>query len=109
MAITFTTKSGPNITMLDANAKQVLDIIGKELGTRGVITAGEAQAAAERLKAAGAGAKAQAAQQGKTADADSDDAATGGGDRVPLHVRALPFIDMLENAARQKQDILWGV
>ena len=109
MAITFTTKASADITMLDANARQVLGIIGKDFGSRGVITAAEAQAAADRLKAAGASAKAQAAQQGKTADANSGEDDARGGDKVPLHIRALPFVDMLENAAKQNKDILWGV
>ena len=106
MAVTFTTKASADITMLDVHARQMLDLIGKEYGTRGVITAGEAAAAAAKLKAAGGTAKASEAQQGRTADDGDDDS---GRDTVPLHVRAQPFIDMLENAAAKNKDILWGV
>ena len=105
MAVTFTTKANGDVTMLDANAKQILEVIGKDFGSRGVITAGEAAAAAAKLRAAGSAVK----QQGKTADADELDADAKGGDNVPLHVRSQPFIEMLENAAKQNKDILWGV
>ena len=52
MALTFTSKVSASITMLDANAEQVLELIGKERGERGVITADEAPACIEKLKAA---------------------------------------------------------
>jgi hypothetical protein len=103
MAITFKSKM-QDVTMLDAHAKQVMEIIGKDFGVRGVISAGEAGAAAAKLRAAGAASKAQ----GKTAEADEEDR-DGSGDRVPAHVRFLPFTEMLENAARTNNDILWGV
>lgn len=105
MAVTFTTKASGDVTMLDANARQVLELIGKDFGSRGVITAGEAAAAAAKLRAAGSAVKAQ----GKTADEDDPEADAQGGDRVPLHVRVQPFIEMLDNAASKNKDILWGV
>ena len=101
MAVTFTTKANGDVTMLDANAKEVLGLIGKEFGTRGVITAGEAAAAAAKLRAAGSATR----QQGQTED--DKDAVDGGS--VPLHTRTQPFIEMLENAAARNKDILWGV
>jgi hypothetical protein len=101
MAITFKTKAHGDVTMLDANAKEVLDIIGKAFGARGVITAAEAPVAAEKLRAAGAASRAQGA-------APEDDEAPGGG-RVLLYVRVQPFIELLESAARKNKDILWGV
>jgi hypothetical protein len=104
MAITFKSKA-QDVTMLDTHAKQVLDIIGKDFGKRGVITAGEALAAAAKLRAAGTAAKAQ----GQPADNDDDQEGGTGSDHVPLHVRALPFVQMLENAAKNDTDILWGV
>lgn len=105
MAITFKTKAAGDVTMLDANAKEVLDLIGKDFGTRGVITAAEAQAAAAKLRAAGSARKGQEAlrpDQEKQAEA-------AGADVVPLHTRAQPFVEMLEAAAKQNKDILWGV
>jgi len=105
MAITFTSKSSGDVTMLDANAKQVLELIGKDFGVRGVITATEAAAAAAKLRAAGAA----AGSQGRGDDAQGKDSDAVGADAVPLHTRVQPFIEMLDNAARQNKDILWGV
>ncbi len=48
MAITFKSKM-QDVTMLDAHAKQVLEIIGKDFGARGVISAGEAGAAVRQI------------------------------------------------------------
>ena len=104
MAITFTTKAAGDVPMLDANAKQVLDLIGKDFGVRGVITAGEAAAAAAKLRGAGA----QAGDK-KLKPEDEAKAESAGADVVPLNVRVKPFVDMLEAAAQQNKDILWGV
>jgi cyclopropane-fatty-acyl-phospholipid synthase len=103
MAITFKTKANGDITMLDANAKQVLSMIGKTYGERGVITAGEASAAAARLRAAN-----EAATRSNEPAGDSEDN-DAGGDTVPMRTRTQPFIEMLENAAKNGKDILWGV
>jgi len=104
MAITFTTKAAGDVTMLDANAKEVLGLIGKDFGTRGVITAAEAAAAAARLRGAGAQAGAK-----KLKPEDEARAEAAGADVVPLQTRVKPFVDMLEAAAQQNKDILWGV
>jgi hypothetical protein len=105
MAITFTTKAAGDVTMLDANARQMLELIGKDFGVRGVITAAEAGAAAAKLRAA-----ASAVQSGKTLKPEEEQQAeAAGADTVPLHTRFKPFVDMLDAAAQQNKDILWGV
>jgi len=105
MAITFTTKASGDVTMLDAHAKQVLGLIGKDFGTRGVITAAEASAAAARLRSAGSASGAQ----GRMNPDQEKEAEASGADVVPLHTRVQPFIEMLEAAAKGGKDILWGV
>jgi hypothetical protein len=103
MAVTFTTKASGDVTMLDAHAKQVLDLIGKDFGTRGVITAAEASAAAAKLRSAGgnSGGRMNVDQEKQAEDA--------GADTVPLSTRVQPFVEMLEASAKQGKDILWGV
>ena len=102
MALTFKSPSGPDITMLDANAKQVLELIGKEISLRGVITAAEAPACIAKLKAA-------IGVQGEEAipyeRSEPERAATF----VSLKARLWPFIDMLERAHAKGTDVLWGV
>lgn len=102
MAVTFKTKASGDVTLLDANAQQILALIGKDFGVRGVITAAEAGAAAAKLVAAVA---AQGADGGPDEDADPEAARA----YVPLKTRAQPFIEMLERAHARGADILWGV
>ena len=102
MAITFKTKACGDVTMLDANAKQVLDIIGKSVGVRGVITAAEAPQAIARLNAAVA---AHGGERRPDQDADPEAARAF----VPLGTRVQPFVAMLEAAHAKGSDILWGV
>ena len=102
MAITFKTRASGDVTMLDANAKQVLDIIGKDFGVRGVITAAEASRAISLLKAAIA---AQGGERGPDEEAEPEAARN----HVPLKTRVQPFIEMLERAQAGSKDILWGV
>lgn len=101
MAITFKTKACGDVTMLDANARQVLGIIGKEFGVRGVITAAEAPQAVARLQAA------ISADGSSAPDEDAEPEAARA--YVPLKTRAQPFIEMLERAGERGSDILWGV
>ena len=102
MAVTFKTRASGDITMLDANAGQVLKIIGKEFGVRGVITAAEAPLAIARLKAA---ITAQGGERGPDEEAEPEAAR----DHVPQKTRVQPFIEMLERAQAGANDILWGV
>ena len=101
MAITFKTKACGDVTMLDANARQVLGIIGKEFGVRGVITAVEAPQAVAQLQAA------ISADGGSAPDEDAEPEAARA--YVPLKTRAQPFIEMLNLANARGSDILWGV
>ncbi|MBL8383041.1 MAG: DUF1840 domain-containing protein [Burkholderiales bacterium] len=102
MAVTFKTKACADITLLDANARQVLEIIGKEFGVRGVITAAEAPLAIGRLRDA---IRAQGAERAP----DEDDEPEAARAFVPLRTRAAPFIEMLAAAAAAGEPILWGV
>jgi hypothetical protein len=102
MAVTFKTKACADVTMLDASAKQVLGLIGKEFGVRGVITAAEAPAALAKIAAAVA---AQGGDRGPDEESDPEGARA----HVSLKTRLAPFIEMLERAHAGGRDILWGV
>ena len=101
MAITFKTKACGDVTMLDANARHVLGIIGKEFGVRGVITAAEARQAVALLRSA------IAADAGAAPDEDAEPEAARA--YVPLKTRVQPFVEMLERSGERGSDILWGV
>jgi Domain of unknown function (DUF1840) len=102
MALTFKSRAGTDVTMLDANAKQVLELIGKEMSVRGVITAAEAPACIAKLKAA-IGAQGDEARPDERAEPERAAAF------VSLKTRLWPFIDMLERAQANGTDVLWGV
>ena len=102
MAITFKTRASGDLTMLDANARQVLEIIGKEFGVRGVITAAEAPQAIALLQAA-------IAAQGGERGPDEEAEPVAARNYVALKTRVWPFIEMLERAQADSKDILWGV
>ena len=108
MAITFkTSASAGNVVMLDATARRILYIVGKEFGPRGVITAAESPLAVKRLRDAIEASRRET--DSAPADEDDDAAATAGRDTVPLATRAFPFIELLERAHAAGKDILWGV
>ncbi len=102
MALTFTSKVSASITMLDANANQVLEIIGKERGERGIITAAEAPACIGKLKAA-------IAAHGEEPIPFEREEPERAARFVSLKARLWPFIDMLERAHAKGADVLWGV
>lgn len=102
MALTFTSKVSASITMLDANANQVLEIIGKERGERGVITAGEAPGCIGKLKAA-------IAAHGEEPIPFEREEPERAARFVSLKARLWPLIDMLERAHAKGAAVLWGV
>ena len=101
MAITFKTSVGADVVMLDANARQVLDIIGKNMA-RGVITAAEAPGCVALLKSA-------IAARGEEPIPNARGEPERAGTFVSLKARVWPFIEMLEKAHAKGSDILWGV
>ncbi len=108
MAITFNTRASVgNVVMLDATARRILEIVGKEFGPRGVITAAEAPLAVKRLRDAIAVSRRE--PDSAPTSGDDDATAAAGRDSVPLATRAFPFIEMLERAHAAGKDILWGV
>ena len=110
MVITFKTKTSGDVTMLDANARPILRIIGKDFAERGVITPAETGSAIQALRAAiEAEQRTRAADASVPADAPDDAQGNASRDTVPLAIRAQPLIEMLTRAGETGRDILWGV
>ena len=112
MLVTFKSKSSGNVHMYAEHAKMLLAAIGKSLepaeAPKGIIGAAEVPAALASLKSAVEASK-RSSPKGTDPSAeksgeDSDDAIS-----VGLAQRAYPLIDMLERAARENADIVWGV
>lgn len=107
MLYKFKSKATGDVIMLEPQGKQILKLIGKEPGPKGIIEWREMPAAVESLRLAvqreeeaQAQAKAQAEQQG-----EPPPRAEG----ITLRQRVVPFIDMLQRAHAQEADVVWGV
>jgi len=105
MLITFKSKATADIPMYAENAKMLLSIVGKafepESAPRGIITAAEAPDALAKLKAA--------AEASRRNDRRTHDEEPGQAISVGLAQRAFPLIDMLDRAAKDGRDVVWGV
>ena len=103
MLVTFTCKAYAYITMFGDVALGMLKMMGHSETVPGAILAEDVPAALERLKRAIAMVKATPAQ-GESSEAKDDDS---GEPPVSLAHRALPLIELLTAAARQKADVMW--
>lgn len=104
MLYKFKSRATADVIMLEANGRQLVQIMGKTPGQGGIVTVEQipgAIAAIEAAIAADERARAQAAQEAQDED---------GGDRPePVHLRqrAAPLLDMLRRSAAQERDVTW--
>ena len=109
MLVTFKSKAAADVPMFVEHAKMLLSLVGKtlepETAPRGIIVASDVPAALARLKAA---ADASRRTEQQRADATRDEE-PGAPISVGLAQRAYPLIDMLERAAKDGRDVVWGV
>ena len=100
-------KSGvcADVMMFGDVAKQMMEIIDKELGARGVISVEQMPEAIARLKQAVA--EDRRLRQGRRDDDDENDEERR--ERVSISQRALPLIELLECSLRQDRAVTWGV
>lgn len=103
MLVTFSCKAYADITMFGEVALNMLKLMGHSETVPGAILAEDVPAALERLKGALANMKATPAPKasGKSVDEDEDEPP------VSLAHRALPLVELLTAAARQKCDVMW--
>jgi hypothetical protein len=109
MLITFKSRAAADVPMYAENAKVLLALIGKALepesAPQGIITAADVPGALEILKAA-----ADSARRTDKANGAADrDPEPGVPVTVGLAQRAFPLIEMLERAAAEQRDVVWGV
>ena len=95
MLYKFKSKATGDLIMLEPNGRQVLQIIGKDAGAKGIILPAEMEAAASALEAAISQEEAE-----KSVDPNKN---------VTLRQRAVPFLDMLRRAGKAGEEIVWGV
>ena len=100
MLVTFTCKAYADITMFGDVALGMLKMMGHSETVPGAILAEDVPAALDRLKRAIEAAP-SSSESKKARDDDSDEPP------VSLMHRALPLIELLTAAARQKVDVMW--
>ena len=98
MLYKFKSREAGDLIMLEANGRQILEIIGKHPGPKGIILPDQMPAAIAALEAAIAQEK-----------AGHDEAGILHPEGVGLHQRALPFIQMLQVNHKAGQEVVWGV
>ena len=102
--VVFRSKAAGEIFYLAENARRLFDILGKEAGPRGVITAAQLPDAIAKLVAA-----VEAEQAQLKAAEQSDEEAAGAVRAVTLGQRAYPLLEMLRAARKRNVDVTWGV
>jgi cyclopropane-fatty-acyl-phospholipid synthase len=113
MLYKFKSKATGDLIMLEPQGKQILKVIGKEAGAKGIILPAEMLAAIDALHAAVTQEELaiQAAKEAARApDTQADATAVVDGPRtISLKQRVVPFIDMLRRAHAEDKEVVWGV
>lgn len=113
MPYKFKSRATADLIMLDATARRLLDILGKQADGHGIITAEQIPGAIAALEQAVQQEEAQRAAASESRDADDeaqdrqDDAPTGAWDPVSLRQRTAPFLDMLKRSAAEGREVTW--
>lgn len=108
MLYRFKSQATADVVMLEANARQLLDIAGRPSGPKGIITVDQIPAALSALEAAvrNEGEKHQHNHDAYAMESHADDAER---QHIGLHQRALPLMDMLKRSQAAGKDVVWGV
>ena len=105
MLYKFKSKNTGDVIMLEPHGRQVLEIIGKEAGPKGIILPEQMPAALLALRAAIEKEELLERQQQLAQNAEQKNQPPG----IALRHRALPFMQMLEACSRQGDSVMWGV
>ena len=107
MLYKFKSKAAADLIMLQPNGQRILQIIGKDITSQGIILPEQMPMAIAALEAAIAAE--DAAHKTAKADAAESGKDLPHGDAITLRQRALPFIDMLRRCEKAGKEIVWGV
>lgn len=107
--VVFRSKAAGEIFYLAENARRLFDIMGKEPGPRGVITAAQLPDAIAKLVAAVEEEKAQLRADQQKDEAEGDVGSANAQRAVTLGQRAYPLLEMLRAAQKRNVDVTWGV
>jgi hypothetical protein len=105
MLYKFKSKNTGVVIMLEPHGRQVLEIIGKEAGPKGIILPEQMPAALLALRAAIAQEELPERQLQLAQNAEQKSQSPA----IAMRHRALPFMQMLEACHRQGDSVMWGV
>lgn len=106
MPITFKSEAFASVEMIESNAKELLELLGKTAGdVRGVFTDEQIPGAIDILSALIA---TRAGQRKKLASAELDEKA-GEMFEVDISLRAIPLLELFEHARKAKKPVTWGI
>ena len=108
MLYRFKSQATADIVMLEANARQLLEIAGKSVAPQGVFTVEQIPAAVSALEAAVHRETDQHRHNHDALAAENHDEAAER-EHVGLHQRAAPLLDMLKRSHSEGKDVVWGV
>ncbi|MBX3589224.1 MAG: DUF1840 domain-containing protein [Ramlibacter sp.] len=107
MIYKFKSKADGDLIMLEPSGRRVLEIIGKDAGPKGIITAQQIPGAIQALD------RAIAHEEAIHKPAGSEGAEMPEGHEptvsITLRQRAKPFLDMLRRCEAAQADVVWGV
>ncbi len=114
MLYKFKSKATGDLIMLEPQGKHILNLIGKEPGTQGIILPSEMLGVIEALNAAVAQEElahqaAKEVAQNDHVQAQSAAPVADGLRTISLKQRVVPFIDMLRRAHAEDKEVVWGV
>jgi hypothetical protein len=108
MLYRFKSQATADVVMLEPNARQLLDIVGKAVAPQGIITREQIPAAVAALEAA-VGREHEQHRHNHDAFAAENHEEPAEREHVALHQRAAPLIDMLKRSQAEGRDVVWGV
>jgi hypothetical protein len=107
MLYKFKSKVTGDLIMLEPNGRRILNLVGKDNQTKGILLPQDMLAAIAALERAIALDEAALEQRRQAAQAAGETLPRA--DMVTLRQRAVPFIDMLKQCQKTGKEIVWGV
>ena len=110
MLYKFKSKAAGDVIMMQANGDQVLRILGKAPGGKGIVTVGELPAAITALESAiGAGVGGGDPKAAGDGNGGDDERGAAAAEAVSLQRRAWPLLEMMKASLAARADVVWGV
>ena len=108
--VTFKSAACADVIYFGDVAKRMMELMGKEIADKGIVTVEQLPDAIARLKAAIAEDKERHRQHVLNEDQKTEQAADGGcRPAVSLTQRAVPLLEMLETSLQEKKPVVWGI